>query len=237
MVTHDVTPNPRVGAYYAAAALLLMGAAAAAWPWGVALVWPAVACGIVAAGYAGAGPRIYRKRDGRLPLPTRVLMAPVLLGQELSLRHYRRHGHAWDEAMPGLLMGRILAANEAEALLGEGVTAVLDVTAEFTEAEALRQANYLNLPILDLTAPTPEQLQCAVEFIRANLATGAVYVHCKIGYSRTAAVVGSYLLAAGIAQNADDAIQRLRDARSPMVIRPEVVDALRKFAAGLDVAD
>ena len=234
MVARDVTPNLRVGAYYAAGALLLVAAATATWPWGAILVWPAVACGIVAAGYAGAGPRIYRKRGGRLPLSTRLLMAPVLLGQELSLRHYRRHGHAWDEAAPRLLMGRIPGRDEAEALLEHGVTAVLDLTAEFSEAESLRGSNYCNLPILDLTAPTPEQLRHAVDFIREHAATGKVYVHCKIGYSRTAAVVGAYLLASGIARDADDAMQRMRSARSPLVIRPEVVHALRDFASSLD---
>lgn len=236
MVYRDVTPNLRVGAYYATGAALLAATTAIAWPWGVALLWPAVACSIVAAGYAGVGPGIYRKRSGRLPLATRLLMAPVLLGQELSLRHYRRQGNAWDEATPELLMGRVLDRSEAELLLGQGVSAVLDVTAEFSEEEPLRQTHYCNLPILDLTAPTPEQLQHAVDFIREHAATGIVYVHCKIGYSRTAAVVGAYLLAAGVAVDADDAMQRMRDARSPLVIRPEVVAALRAFAASLDAA-
>ena len=237
MPVRDVTPNLRVGAYYATGAGLLAVAATVTWPWGAPLVWPAVACGIVAAGYAGAGPRIYRKRHGQLPIATRILLAPVLLGQELSLRHYRQQGRAWDVAVPELLMGRILDREEAEALLTHGVTAVLDVTAEFSEVAPLRQTTYLNLPILDLTAPTPEQLRCAVDFLRKNAATGIVYVHCKIGYSRTAAVVGAYLIAAGIARDADDAMRRLREARSPLVIREEVVAALRNFAAGLDAAD
>lgn len=229
MANRDVTPNLRVGAYYATGSVLLVAGALLGWPWGAPLLWPAVSLAIVTAGYAGAGPDIYRKQDGRLPLVTRVIMAPMLLGQDLSLRHYRRHGHPWDEAAPELLMGRILDSVEAEELLAHGVTAVLDLTAEFSEVEILRRTVYRNLPILDLTAPTPEQLQSAVEFIRENAATGVVYVHCKIGYSRTAAVVGAYLMAAGHAADADDAMARMRAARSPLVIRPEVVEALRAF--------
>ena len=232
MVVSNVTPNLRVGAYYAAGALLLAALAILAWPWGAPLIWPAVACAIVAAGYAGVGPGIYHKRNGRLPLATRLLMGPVLLGQELSLRHYRRHGNAWDMAAPGLVMGRILDRDEAQRLLDEGVTAVLDLTAEFAEVEPLRRGSYCNLPVLDLTAPTPEQLQGAVAFVRKHAASGTVYVHCKIGYSRTAAVVGAYLLAAGIASDAEDAMRRMRQARAPLVIRPEVVAALRSFADG-----
>jgi protein phosphatase len=229
MANRDVTPNRRVGAYYAAGAALLVSAATLSWPWGVPLLWPAVSCAIVAIGYAGAGPRIYRKRDGRLPLITRAIMAPVLLGQDLSLRHYRRHGRPWDQATPELLMGRKLDSAEAEELLASGVTAVLDLTAEFSEVALLRQTAYCNLQILDLTAPTLEQLQSAVEFIRKNAMTGVVYVHCKIGYSRTAAVVGAYLMAAGHATGADDAMAQIRKARSPLVIRPEVAEALRAF--------
>jgi protein phosphatase len=229
MANRDVTPNWRVGGYYAVGAALLAAGATLGWPWGALLLWPAVACAIVAVGYAAAGPRIYHKKDGRLPLSTRVIMAPVLLGQDLSLRHYRRHGRPWDEAVPGLLMGRKLDDIEAQELLAGGVTAVLDLTAEFSEVEPLRRTIYCNLPILDLTAPTPAQLLSAVEFIRDN-AAGVVYVHCKIGYSRTAAVVGAYLMAAGHATGADDAMSRMRTARSPLVIRPEVVEALRAFS-------
>jgi len=229
MANRDVTPNWLVGGYYAVGAILLVAGAALGWPWGVPLLWPAVSCAIVAVGYAGAGPGIYRKEDGRLPLVTRVIMAPVLLGQDLSLRHYRQHGRRWDEAAPELLMGRKLDSAEAEELLASGVTAVLDLTAEFSEVALLRQTAYYNLQILDLTAPTFEQLQRAVEFIRKNAMTGVVYVHCKIGYSRTAAAVGAYLMAAGHATDADDAMAQMRKARSPLVIRPEVAEALRAF--------
>lgn len=231
-----VTPNPRVGAYYAGGAVLLAMGALAWMPWAAILLWPALSSAIAAAGYVGVGPAIYRKKDGRLQLVTRVIMGPMLLGQALSLRYYRRQCRPWDEAVPGLLMGRKLNEAEAEDLLAHGVTAVLDLTAEFSEAARLRQTVYRNLPILDLTAPTPEQLQDAVEFIREHVANGVVYVHCKIGYSRTAAVVAAYLLAAGHAGDADGAMSRMRAARPSMVIRPEVVKALESFQRTIDSA-
>jgi protein-tyrosine phosphatase len=55
-------------------------------------------------------------------------------------------------------------------------------------------------------------------------------VHCKIGYSRSAAVVGAYLLGIGRVQNSDDAIGLLRRARPSIVVRPEVYEALIQFA-------
>lgn len=230
----DVTPNLRVGAYYVAGAVLLALLAGAGRPWGAFLTWPALSFAVAAIGYFGAGPAIYRKKDGRLPLTTRVIMAPMLLLQDLSLRYYRRQCRPWDEAMPGLLMGRLLDGREAGDLLARGVTAVLDLTAEFSEAELLRGTAYCNLPILDLTAPTIFQLRSAVAFIREQSEKGVVYVHCKIGYSRTAAVVGAYLVAAGQARDADEAMARMREARPPMIIRPEAVAALRGFHQALE---
>ena len=237
MAHHDVMSNPRVGTYYAAGAVVLAVAATLGWPWAAPLSWPALSFAIVAIGYAGAGPSIYGKTDGRLPLHARVIMGPMLLGQVLSLRHYRKHCRPWDHAAPELMMGRKLDADEAEDLLACGVTAVLDLTAEFSETDVLRQTIYRNMPILDLTAPTPEQMQNGVAFIREHATEGLVYVHCKIGYSRTAALAGAYLMATGHADDADEAMEQMRRARPGLIIRPEVVEALQAFHGSLQRDD
>src|SRR5439155_26229897 len=115
-----------------------------------------------------------------------------------------------------------------------GVTAVLDLTAEFTEAAMFRGMRYRNVPMLDLTAPTQEQLQEAAAFIVAEAARGVVYVHCKIGYSRSAAAVAAYLIASGKAATAEKAVAHLRDVRPRIIIRPEAMAALERFAVGVE---
>jgi protein-tyrosine phosphatase/membrane-associated phospholipid phosphatase len=224
-----VVPNVRVGCYYAAGGTAVVALAGAVWPWGAFLLWPAAALAMVAAAYFGLGPGVYRKTDGRLPLSTRFVFAPVLFGQYLSLLYYRRRCRAWDAVAQGVLIGRQLTDAEAAAAVDQGVTAVLDLTAEFSEATPFRAVNYRHLPILDLTAPTPEQLHEAVTFIAEEAAKGTVYVHCKIGYSRSAAVVGAYLLASQQAASVQDAIDQLRKARPSVIIRPEATAALRGF--------
>jgi protein-tyrosine phosphatase len=224
-----VVPNVRVGCYYAVAAAAVLGLAVAVWPWGAFLLWPAAGLGIVAAGCFGVGPGIYRKTAGRLPLSARFVLAPVLLGQYLSLLYYRRQCRPWDEVSPGLLIGRQLDDAEAAEAVRQGVTAVLDLTAEFSEATPFLSTNYRNLPILDLTAPTSGQLREAVQLIAEESARGTVYVHCKIGYSRSAAVVGAYLLASGRAATAQEAIELLRRVRPSIIVRPEAREALRAF--------
>ena len=201
--------------------------------WGAFALWPAASLGITAAAYFGLGSTIFRKHNGRLPWSTRVVFAPILIGHYLSLLYYRRHCRAWDEVVPGVLIGRALGNAEGGAAVEQGVTAVLDLTAEFAETAAFRNLVYRNLPILDLTAPTLEQLDDAIDFIAKESARGIVYVHCKIGYSRSAAVIGAYLLASGSAESLDDAVSQLRRARPTIVIRPEAMEALRAYACEL----
>ena len=110
------------------------------------------------------------------------------------------------------------------------MTAVLDLTAEFSEAKPFRALIYRNIPILDLTAPSIDQLREMAAFIDDESRKGVVYVHCKIGYSRTAAAAAAYLLQTGKAGSVTEAIALLRQVRPAIVVRPEVVSALSEFA-------
>jgi protein-tyrosine phosphatase/membrane-associated phospholipid phosphatase len=226
----QATRSIRIGCYYLAAAIAVLAMAPTFGLWGAFILWPAAALGITAGAYFGFGADIFRKSEGRLPWSTRFVLAPILLGHYLSHLYYRRQCRAWDEVAPSVVIGRALSDVEAAHAVHQGVTAVLDLTAEFAEATPFLNATYKNLPTLDLTAPTLDQMCEAVEFIAQEAAWGIVYVHCKIGYSRSAAIVGAYLLAAGLAQTVDEAIAFLRQARPTIVIRPEAMEALRRFA-------
>lgn len=228
--------NRRVGARYAIGALLLICLMLFSWPWSAILIWPIVSLGIAAIAYFGAGPGIFRKREGRLPWTAWWAQGPVLLGHEISRLYYRRQCRAWDELTPRIWVGSVLSRGEAAAAVHEGVTAVLDLTAEFSEAAPFRAVNYRNIPVLDLTAPTFEQLEEMAVFIGEESSKGIVYVHCKIGYSRTAAAAIAYLLRTGKATTVPEAIQFLRQVRPTIVIRPEVMTALREFASKLTVS-
>lgn len=220
--------NKRVGSYYATSAVLLACVAIYTRPFGFFLLWPALALLLVALGYFGLGPSIYGKHDGRHPLWARCFYYFILLGHEISRRRYARQCRPWDELIPGLLIGRQLNHFEAERLVNEGTTAVLDLTAEFSEPSVLRNLHYLNIPLLDLTAPSKSERESAEEFISEHIQTGKVYVHCKIGYSRTAAVTGTYLIRAGYATGPQEAIKMLRTARPSIVIRPEAAATLER---------
>jgi hypothetical protein len=225
-----VIENRRVGFYYSIGAIVTAVLGVFLWPWGAFLLWPAIALALAAAAYFGAGPGIFRKASGRLPWTTWWTLGPVLLGHEISRLYYRRHGRAWNELTPQVWIGGVLSDREAAGIVARGLTAVLDLTAEFSEPQPLRDVTYRNIPVLDLTAPDHEQLEEMLSFIEHESRSGTVYLHCKIGYSRTAAVAAAWLLRSGRASSISEAIDSVRRVRPQVVIRPEVLAALKHFA-------
>ncbi len=224
-----VTPNRKIGTYYFVGTAILIALAIYLKPWGLLLLWPAMSTGIVAAGSFGAGPGIYRKHKGRLMPGARLLMLPVLLGQWLSWRHYAKQSDRWNTVTDRVWLGRLLTPAEADLAIGQGVTAVLDLTCEFSVPPSFKNVRYMNMPILDLTAPTTDHLTAAMKFIDDGVHDGIVYVYCKAGYSRSGAVAATYLLHSGRAKTADDAIKMLRRARPRIVLRGETLRAIRAF--------
>jgi protein-tyrosine phosphatase/membrane-associated phospholipid phosphatase len=227
--TPPVVANRRVGSYYAAGTALLLIMGGIFWPWGVLLLWPAIAVAIVAIAYFRAGPIVFHKTEGTLPWSTRFVLAPCLLGQYLSLLYYRRQCRSWDKVTPQIWIGGKLGCRSANKALCSGVVSVLDLSAEFSEAKPFRKINYRNIPVLDLTAPTQAQLLEVSKFIGNHSRNGAVYVHCKIGYSRSAAAVAAYLIMSEKVKTAEEAFAMIRRVRPSVVIRPEVRSALSEF--------
>ena len=172
------------------------------------------------------------KRDGRLSWVTKGLLAPWLWGQGLSWTHYRKQSAPWDELTPRVWLGSLPDEGTARRLLEAGVTQMLDTTAEFEAPRVFwGHGGYRNLAVSDLTAPTQEQLREAAEFIEAGQREGIVFVHCKAGYSRTAAAAGAWLvLKQGM--SAEEAVRKMKEARAGMVVRPEVAAALGRLEEG-----
>lgn len=221
--------NRRVASYYLVGGLASSALVVFWWPWGAFLLWPTIAFAIMAAAYFGIGSQVFRKEGGRVPWATWWALGPVLLGQHLSRFYYRWQCAAMNKLTPQVWIGGVLSPSEARVAASAGLTSVLDLTAEFSEPQPLRQLAYKNIPILDLTAPTPDQLEEILRFIEQESARGIIYVHCKIGYSRTAAVAAAWLLRSGVAATLSQAIEAVRRVRPCVVMRPEVLTALHEF--------
>jgi predicted protein tyrosine phosphatase len=235
--TADSQPRPdrnmRVGSLYLLAALLCLLLANVALPWSLALSWPAASLGLAAAASLGGGAAVIGKTGGRIPWLSKALFAPWLFGQWLSWLHYRRRSSPWDEVHPGLWIGALPDDSAARKAKAAGMTHVLDLTAEFDASEEFRALpGYLNLPVQDLTAPMAHHVEAGISHVDEALRSGGkVLVHCKAGYSRSAAIAGAWLLRRGIARDADEAVRVLKEKRPGMVVRPEIWRLLREMAA------
>jgi hypothetical protein len=188
----------------------------------------------MAAAYAGFGRHIVGKRaDGRLTLLTWLLLAPYLLLNALAFWLYRRGSKkpAHVQVAANLYFGRRLIPHEAVAMEWVGV---LDLAAEFSEVAPLRRvARYRSLPILDATAPSAEQLQDAVAWLREVMALGPVYVHCALGHGRSTTVVLAYLLATGLTGSVKEGLRHLRSLRPGIRLHPPQARLLQQYARGI----
>ncbi len=71
----------------------LIAVAAAAWigGWGWLLLWIAISLASQAMAYAGMGSIVFWKKDGRLPWPVRIMLAPYMIGARITLHYYCRN--------------------------------------------------------------------------------------------------------------------------------------------------
>jgi hypothetical protein len=221
--------NRHAAAGYGALGLAGVAVLIPGWPATFWLLWPIVSLGLAATssmGFLAAAPV---KRNGRLAFSSCMLWGPVPFGQWRSWLYYKRQSPAWNEIVPGILLGRRLTRRDARTLLKAGTGAVLDVAGEFSETPALRQVVYRNMNWRDLTAPTTDELREAAEFIELNR-TRTVFIHCKAGYSRSAAAVGAWLLLNGGLTTVEEVGSLLRGQRPGVVIRPEITRAWNLLA-------
>jgi protein-tyrosine phosphatase/membrane-associated phospholipid phosphatase len=227
-----VTPgtNLRAARRYAIACGLLVALAGLTRPWGLLMLWPAASLAIMAVAYARLGPAVFAKSAGRVPRPRQALLAPCLGGNRLSAVYLRRRSDPWCQLAPGVWLGRRPGNAEAHELVRLGISAVLDVTAEYSERPALLSLNYKNLPVLDLTTPSVGDLEEGAAFIESHASRG-VYVHCALGYSRSVCFAAAWLLKAGLAGSADHAIESIRKVRPAIVIGPTSLAVLREYQA------
>jgi hypothetical protein len=206
-------------------------AALAAWDVvGWAAVFPlyaAVSFALLAAAYAGAGPRLLLKRPtGRRSPLGWLLFAPYFLLNGLTFGLYRLLSRepAYVQVAPNLSFGRRLSAREHQV---GGWASVLDLAGEFPAAWV--PAGYRSLPVLDASAPTEAELRSAVAWVAEAVGSGPTYVHCALGHGRSACVVIAYLLSVGAVGTVAEGVRLLRSLRPGVRLHPPQVWLLRRF--------
>jgi predicted protein tyrosine phosphatase len=208
------------------------------WPWSAPLAWAALTCGLLGVGHFGLGARIYGRSSGRLPPWSRCLLAWDRCAQEISRRYYRGRAPAWSKLAPNVWFGCWPDEAASRELREAGVTAVVDLAAEFESSALARSPSVetLFLDLLDLSVPSLRDLHRAADFIGVQSKRGIVFIHCKAGSFRSAAVAGAWLIASGRARTANDAIEILERSRAGLRVRPPIRHALAAFERHLSSA-
>ncbi len=222
-VSYRPVGGNRLAGRYLSGGLLCLALALSGRYW-LILLWPALSLGAVATAYAGIGPVVFCKQGGRLSRAAKLVLAPYLLGQTLSWRwHRRRMASPFAEIAPGLFMGARLDAREALLFAAAYPRRlVLDLTGDFDETDHLRQGDYVNLQLLDLTEPPPAALRDGAAAIELALQQGkTVFVHCALGYARSARLVAHWLTVTGRARSLEEAFEQVRAVRPGIIVGPQ----------------
>lgn len=209
--------------YYLLAGILLCVVAAFVPYWwiNVPVIWTAASLFAVCVAYLSHYPELFRKRaDGRIPWYVRWLFIPFLLGAQ-AYNYYARK----TDKVPNiqkiedqLYLGTRLVSSDIEKLKSQGIDCILDVTAEFDSLDWTSyryDVDYLNIPVLDHTSPTNEQLHLTLNWIDQHIRDGRkVLVHCALGRGRSVLVMAAYLLARNDTLSIVDVMNKIQSVRA-----------------------
>ncbi len=211
-----------LGAGYLAAALACAALATLGGGWWLWLWWPAVSLSLVASNYIGFGEAGFQKDErGQLSLASRWLLAPYLAAAWINARTWTRGEPRAHHVAGDVWLGRM--PTDAE-IAGSPFRALVDLAAELSAPTRIEA--YSAHPVLDLTVPPPRTLQDAAHAIERYRSRGPVLVCCALGYSRSASAVACWLLQAGRASDASDAVATITRARPRVVLGDEHLRAI-----------
>lgn len=210
--------------------ILSIQAVAVRGPWWL-LLWPAMSCAVVAAGYLRFGYRVLGKRaDGTIAWPAIVVLLPYLLLSWLIWCFLRLTSRepVFQELVPGVLIGRRPLPAEVPVNVGW----IVDLAAEFPERSRVRRGRkYLSVPMLDRYVGDADAFVVAARDIAA--ANGTTYIHCAQGHGRTGTMAVAVLIAKGLCRSVDEALAKVQFARPGVRLSREQRQFVRSICGRL----
>lgn len=134
----------------------------------VFLIYVSISLALVGGAYAWNRPSLLLKDpSGQIFLPGRIIFFPyhALSYLSLALQRMVSKEEPFSWVSDSVVLGRLPLQADRASLGSYGVRSVLDLTAEFGAARFVREVCYLNLPLLDGTAPSLQQLRASVSWI------------------------------------------------------------------------
>jgi hypothetical protein len=208
-------PQLRLTLWYLAGAGVFTAAAFVLRGWGWVLLWPGFALSMVAAAYWTGDSAWLGKRIR----PVALLMLPYTAAAWINSRLWTHGQPAKNHLMEAVWIGRA-----PSPLDRDGMNSVVVLAPE------LPIRGDAHVAMLDLSPPTEEQLEAAVRAIIRLAGSRPTLVCCALGYSRSAIASAAWLIAAGHATNADQALEQVQRARPQVVVRPNFKLLLEQWA-------
>ena len=196
---------------------------------------------VVSLAYIFDLPGIFRKKsNGSIPFYIRWIFIPFLLGSQLYNTWARKNDKvpAIQKIDDNLYLACRLFASDVATLQAKGVTAILDVTAEFdgldwtAESEAL---DYFNVPVLDHKSPGAEKLVQAIHWLENHItSSNGVVIHCALGRGRSVLVMAAYLLSKNNQLTISQVLEKIQGIRTTAGLNKAQLNALTRYhKAGL----
>ena len=212
-----------VGAVLSALPSLFGGA----WLW---MLWVSVSLSVVAFAYLTDNAAVFQKQaDGRLSAAATVLLLPYLVGVRLNMVYWLSGKAKTARVRDDVLIGSVSG-------ISDDLSAVLDVCAEYPRPHY--RGSYRTLPLLDMVAPSENDLVQAASLLEAlRRQHGKVLTCCALGYGRSASVVLTWLLVYGGCRDLAQATAELKQVRPQMVLPPETAKAIEAAAGRLKTSE
>ncbi|BBG58749.1 phosphatase PAP2/dual specificity phosphatase family protein [Providencia rustigianii] len=187
------------------------------------LLWPAVALTLVTLGYLGAGASVFQKTpSGHVSLSAAWVLLPYRLIAWGTYHYYSKHCR-----QPSTINEKVVLGGRP--LYPLQTQAVLDMTCEWPRNVYSQRQEYASQPQIDLLPLSPEDIERAVHTMDRLAQHGAVYVHCKLGYSRSATVVVAWLVHQKMAKTLNEAIRQVEQARPHVILNCATIEQLNNW--------
>lgn len=190
--------------------LILLGCKLGSIGW--LLLWSGINFLTIGCGYGGLGATVFGKQsNGSISRLSLSLLLPYLLLTWIvwHIQRWISQSSACHQIIPGIWLGRRPFLHE----LPDNIDLIIDLTAEFIEPyDVIANQTYICIPTLDTSVPPDSSFQKLIEIILSW--QGNIYIHCALGYGRSATVVAAIILAKGLVDNLDEA-EKLIEAKRP----------------------
>lgn len=203
---------------------------------GIILAWIGLSLSLVSVAYIFDLPWIFRKKtNGSIPFYIRWLFVPFLLGSQLYNFYARKYDKvpAIQKIDQQLFLACRLFPSDIPSLKKSGVSAILDVTAEFDGLDWTAEnehLDYFNLPVLDHKSPKAEALVKAIHWLENHIShTHGVVIHCALGRGRSVLVMAAYLLSKNPSWSVEQALAKIQGIRATANLNKVQLKALKGF--------